>query len=423
MFSKIKSYFPIGNFTKNVLTLMSGTIIAQALPIGITPVLTRIYTPDDFGVLALFLGITAITGAISNAKYEQSIVLAKTDNEAINLLFLGVIIAFAISLILLFVIIFFNAQIVQLLGDEKIKNWLYFVPISTLFLGIFNTLNLYNIRKKKFKNISISQVTKSSSSGIIQVLVGIFQNGPFGLIIGQILSYISGNSILFKTLNEKKNIKKVINNKDVKRLANEYINFPKFSMPSIFLNSLNLNITKFLISSIFSITTLGFYSLTERVISIPSSVIRNNFSQVYFQKATEEYYTYGTTQAIFLKSLKKLILIALPIFALLYLISEYIFGIFFGNEWTISGTYAKILIPLALIRFISGAFSITLSIHAKQKYSLVINIILFSTTMTIFYLGRKFSIDFENLLKIFVYILSIEYFLFLIFYWKISRNK
>jgi len=40
-------------FAKNVLTLMTGTTIAQAIPIAISPILTRIYTPEDFGVFAL----------------------------------------------------------------------------------------------------------------------------------------------------------------------------------------------------------------------------------------------------------------------------------------------------------------------------------------------------------------------------------
>ncbi len=77
-------------FSKNVLTLMTGTTIAQAIPIAISPILTRIYTPEDFGVLAIFMAITAITGSISNAKYEQAIVLPKKEGEAINILFLGI---------------------------------------------------------------------------------------------------------------------------------------------------------------------------------------------------------------------------------------------------------------------------------------------------------------------------------------------
>ena len=423
MFKKLKTYLPKGEFAKNVLTLMTGTTIAQAIPIAISPILTRIYTPADFGILALFMSITAITGVISNAKYEQAIVLPKKDSDAINILALGIGISIIISIILLIIVLLFNNQIVEQLGNNEIKPWLYFVPISTLFLGIYNSLNFYNIRKKKFKNKSVSIVTKSSSLGITQIGLGLLSKGALGLIIGQITSYFTGNLILYKALKEKKDFKADINKITIKKLAKKYKKFPMFSMPSIFLNSLNLNMASFLITSIFSITTLGFYALTQRIIGIPARVIGNSFSQVYFQKATEEYNKKGHTNRVFLKTVKKLFLIGLPIFTILFFISEPIFAFVFGEEWRISGIFAKILIPLALIRFVSSSLSITLSIHQKQQYSLYINLLLLLTTLSIFYYGKYNNLEFVNILTIFSLILSIEYLLFLYLYSIISQKK
>lgn len=422
MWSKLKLYLPASDFAKNVLTLMTGSTMAQAIPIGITPVLTRLYTPDDFGVLALFLAIIAITGAISNAKYEQSIVLPKTDNEAINILFLGFIVALSISVLLLLIIVIFGENLASLFGNEKIGMWLYFVPISTFFIGIYSALNYYNIRKKRFRNISISQVSKSTSAGIAQIVVGILQNGPAGLIIGQIVSYLSGNWILYRTLKEHENYKDVIEIKEMKILAKRYINFPKFSMPSTFINSVNLNIMSVFISSLFSMTTLGHYALTQRIIGIPSRMIRNNFSQVYLQKASEEYNELGRTERIFKNSLIKMVLLTIPCFTLLFLSAEYIFVFFFGEDWIISAVYAKILMPLAAVRFISGAFSVTLSIHGKQSYSLIINIILLSTTLVIFSLGILFNVEFDELLVFFVGIQTVEYLMFLALYWYVAKG-
>ena len=401
---------------------MTGTTIAQAIPIAISPILTRIYTPDDFGVLAIFMAITAITGAISNTKYEQAIVLPKEENDAVNVLALGVFIAISLSLFLLLIILLFDTQIVLLIGNEKIKKWLYLVPISTLFLGIFNSLNFYNIRHKKFKNIAVSQVTKSSALGLIQVGIGLLSNSPFGLILGQIMSYFSGNFILFKTLKEKKDYKAVINKQKIKSLAKKYKKFPTFSMPAIFLNSLNLNMVSFLISSIFSITTLGFYALTQRIIGIPSRVIGNSLSQVYFQKATEEYNKTGHTNHIFVKTVKKLVLIGLPIFIILFFIAEPIFAFVFGEEWLIAGTYAKILVPLAFVRFISGSLSMTISIHQKQEIGMFINILLLVTTILIFYIAKIKHLDFELILIYLSLILSVEYLFFLFLYYYISNT-
>jgi O-antigen/teichoic acid export membrane protein len=421
MLNKAKKYLENREFTRNVLTLMTGTTIAQAIPIAISPILTRIYTPDDFGVLALFMAITAVLGSVSCGKYEEAIVLPKNDDDAINLVFLGIIVAAIISLFLLIPVFFFNEEITKLLGDDKIGFWLYFIPVSTFMLGIYNSLNYYNIRKKKFKNVSVSQITKSSSLVVTQIGVGLIKNGPFGLILGQILSFFSGNFILYKPLKEKK--WQIINLDIIKNLARKYKKFPTFSMPSIFINSINLNLANLLISSFFSITILGYYSLTQRIIGIPFRIIGSSFGQVYFQKATQEYHKSGHTNKIFIKTLNKLFMIALPIFAILFVLAEPLFAFVFGEEWRVAGTYAKILIPLAFIRFLSSTLSITVSIHQRQQFGLIINIILLITTLGVFYIGKQNLSVFNDVLKMLSLTLSIEYLLFIILYYRISKNN
>jgi len=423
MLKRAKKYYSNSEFTRNVVTLMTGTTIAQAIPIAISPILTRIYTPDDFGVLALFMAITAITGAISNAKYEQAIILPKNNNNSINILVLGIAISFLFSLFLLIIVVIFDEKIAILLGNIKIKNWLYFVPISTLFLGIFNSLNFYNIRHKKFKNIAKSQVTKSTSLAITQIGIGFFKNGPFGLILGQIMSYLSGNYMLFKTLKNTENYKKVINNNDIKKLSKKYKKFPFFSLPSVFLNVINLNLMNILISSFFSVTTLGFFSLTQRIIGIPSRVIGNSLSQVYFQKATQEYHNTGKTYRVFIKTLKKLVIIGFPIFLILFFIAEPTFAFVFGEKWRIAGTYAKILVPFAFIRFVSSSLSNTIDVHQVQQVGLIINLILLLTVIISFYFAKIFNISFIHLLLFYSVILSIEYIIFIYLYFIISKSK
>ena len=149
----IQRHKPLSEFNRNVLTLMTGTTIAQAIPIAISPILTRIYTPEDFGVLALFVAITSIFGSIANGRYELAIMLPKKDENAINIFALGLIITFSMSFILLVLVVLFNEQITELLKNDEISVWLYFVPIAVLFIGLYNMLAYYNNRKKYYKVI------------------------------------------------------------------------------------------------------------------------------------------------------------------------------------------------------------------------------------------------------------------------------
>src|SRR5690606_28082706 len=145
-------------FTRNILTLLTGSTLAQAIPIAITPILTRIYTPSDFGVFAIFLAITTILGSIANGRYELAIILPEKEGDAINIAVLGIAICGAIFAFLLLLVILFNNQIVTLLGIEEIGGWLYLVPFSVLFIGIFNILNYLNTRLSLYKNIAIVNV-------------------------------------------------------------------------------------------------------------------------------------------------------------------------------------------------------------------------------------------------------------------------
>lgn len=407
---------------KNILTLITGTTVAQAIPVAVTPILTRIYTPDDFGVFALFIAITAVAGAIANGQYEQAILLPEGDDDAVHLVVLGFVIATAFSLVILVIVFLFKTDISNLLDNKEIENWLFLIPVSTLFVGIYNSLNFFNIRKKEFRNVSVSLVSRSISLSSSQLLIGLITLGPTGLIVGQIISYFTGNTMLYKTLKEaRKNA--VFSKKKLKKQAIIYKKFPIFSLPSIFINSINLNISNFLISSVFSLTTLGFYSLTQRILGIPARVIGSSFSQVYFQKASQEYNQKKSTEIIFIKTLKKLVAISIPIFLILFFVVEPAFVFIFGQEWAVSGGYAKLLIPLAAARFVSSALSNTLAIHQKQQFGLIINLVLLITTTTVFAYSKLNNIDFQQTLTVYSLLLSIEYIFFIYLYWRISKLK
>ena len=196
----LKRFKPKSEFNRNILTLMTGTTIAQAIPIAISPILTRIYTPEDFGIFAIFLAITLIIGSIANGRYELAIMMPKKDEDAINIFALGFIITTSLSLLLLVLVLIFQKYFIFLLKNEEIGVWLYFVPISVFFFGIFNILNYFNNRKKNYKDISNANILKSIVAAIIQLSIGFIQQGATGLISGQIISQFFANTKLLKNI-------------------------------------------------------------------------------------------------------------------------------------------------------------------------------------------------------------------------------
>lgn len=403
-------------FTKNVLTLVTGTTIAQAIPVAISPILTRLYSPDDFGIYALFLSITAIFGSISTGRYEQAIMLPEKDEDAINIFTTGLAINILLSTFILVLVILFNSFFTRILENESIGTWLYFTPLVIFLFGLFNLLTYFNIRKGEFKDLAKANVIKSIVLSISQLSLGVLKFGAGGLITGQILSQLSSNLKLILNIIKDKVLLSSISKKNIKIQAIRYKRFPFYSTGSVLANTLSLNLNNILISTFFSLSTLGVYSLVQKVLGMPMTLIGTSISQVFFKSASEEKKKDGDVAKAFRSTLKKLFYIGLPIFIFIFFIVEDLFAIVFGEEWRVGGVYAKILVPLTFIRFLSSTLSPILSIYEKQKIELYYNILLLTTGLILFYLFK----DFVTFLYAYSILISICYLGFLYYYYRIA---
>ena len=413
---KVKS-----DFTKNVLTLLTGTTVAQAIPIAISPILTRIYTPADFGVVALFMAIVASFGSIANGRYELAIMLPKKEEDAINLFALSLIISTTISIILFLIVLLFGNKIVQLLGNEDIKFWLYFAPLTIFFVGLYNSLDKYNTRYKNYKDIAKSKVIKSFVLAAIQLSVGFVKQGAAGLVSGQILAQMFANLKLLKNITKDRELLAKISFASIKKQAKRFINFPKYSLSGVVASSMSLHFIEILISTFFSIATLGFYALVQRILGLPSSLIGGSIGQVFFQEATQEKHKSGKAIEIYKKTFKKLFVLGVIFFGFLYFSVEDIFTFVFGKDWQIAGVYAQILTPLFFIRFIYVSLSMTYDVFESLKIELVWQVSYFLGLMALIYICKDGT--FEHFLYLFTIYGSVMYLLSLFVTYLLAKGE
>jgi O-antigen/teichoic acid export membrane protein len=346
---------------------MTGTTIAQAIPIAISPILTRIYTPADFGVVALYVAISSIFGSIANASYEQAILLPKKDEDAINIFALGFIITSIMSLVLFIFILLFNKYITDFIGNEEIGFWLYFVPITVFFIGIFNILNYFNNRKKNYRDIANVTIMKSIILSIIQISMGFAKQGATGLITGQLISNFFGNIKLFKNILKNRFLLSKISKEKIIMVAIKYKRFPQFSMPSTMLDTISLHIPILLLGVFFNTAIVGLYSLSNKLVRIPTQAIGSSISQVFYQQLTEVKNNQEAIKKLTLKTYKKLVQIGIVPFSIIIVFGDYIFYFLFSEEWIVAGEYAQILSLWILVVFIFSPLSSLCFIFDKQK--------------------------------------------------------
>lgn len=408
-------------FTKQILTLMFGTGIAQVIPLAITPLLTRMYTPEDFGLLALFISISTIFGSIANGRYELAIMLPEDDKEAFNVAALGLFISAIVSLSLLIAIVIFSGKILEI-TDSSFELYIYFIPFMVFLISCLNILTNLNNRMQMYKNMSKSYVFKSLSMASFQIFSGVFNFGAFGLIFGNIIGNMVANIRMRKNI-EINAVCKLLSNKTIKDVGKKYINFPKFSMFAILANTLSTNLSNIIISVVYSVSTLGYYSFVQRLLGMPSTLVGNAVGQVFYREAVSERRATGLAINSFDSAFRKLLFIGGGIFFILYFIIEDSFSLIFGEEWRIAGEYGKILIPFFFIRFVSGSLSNLNNAFEKQKIALLWQVLLLVISLSVLFFGKYFSWGFDKYLTVFSFAVSFHYLVLLLVLFLVSRGK
>ena len=404
-------------FIKNIITLLSGTTIAQAIPIIITPIIARLYTPEDFGVLAIFMAINLVLGTVASGRYELAIMDPETDDEAVSVAALAILVSFIFSIILFVPIFIFNSEIISLFKSDDLTYYLYFCPVVVWVVALYNIINQLNIRKKEYRDIAVASIYKSTVLSVLIIFVGYIKDGALGLILGQVISYFVSNARLLSNIMKNYNVK---NFTGVRKVALKYIEFPKYSVVASLANTSSVHVVNMLISSFYSISTLGLYSLTERVLGAPLALISKAVGQVYFEKSTKELREEGGVEKTFYLTLKILFLVGLPIFTAIYYLVPAVFLIVFGEQWKEAGEYAQILAPLFFIRFIVSPLTLTNVVFRRNKQGMWWQIILLTLHVLILMYADYSSLGIKDYLSLVTYIIGAHYLVLLIL---MSRYK
>ena len=386
MIHKLK---PKSEFSRNVLTLMTGTTIAQAIPIAISPILTRLYTPEDFGVFALYMSIASIISVIATGQYELAIMLPKKDEDALNIVALSITISFFVSFISFLIVFFFNSQITALLGNSEISNWLYFIPISVLLTGIYQSFNYWSNRRKQYKRLSTSRVIQSGTTATTNLGMGFAGFGSSGLILGGVLGQGMGTSVLGRLiLKEDRDKLKSIKIVKMFALSKRYLNFPKITLPHSVFSTMTGQLPIFIISYYFSSRETGFYSFAYKIVMLPIGLISNAYYQVFFESFSKEQY-----KERFLKQkFKQINIIFLPLFILLWFVLPDIFSFVFGSDWKIAGSYTQALLPLFYLKFISNLFTTTIYIYYEKQFeNFMLGILISGMTLISLLIGAYYK--------------------------------
>ncbi|MBS4192617.1 lipopolysaccharide biosynthesis protein [Bacillus sp. FJAT-49705] len=409
MNTRLKKIFSVSSFWRSIATLVSGNIGAQLLIIVTSPILTRIYSPDSFGQLAIFISLIAIFNVFSSLKYEMTIPLESNEKKVANILVLCLLVLLCTNIVF-YMIVFFLSILPDTAFEFKFFYWL--VPLALLGDGLYNISSYFAVRYKLYKPLAFSKMSKSAIMSFTQLGFGMLNPTSLSLLIGDILGRSFGATSIYRSMRRfiKEN-KKHITLQNIREVAIKYKKYPLVTSVASFINSSSLQLVPIILGGIYGSASVGLYALAQRLILSPLLLISTAIAQVYYSEAANLYQNNDKEKLfkLFFGTSKKLFILgAIPI-SLLFFLGEAVIGFIFGEDWSGAGEIVRILSFMFLTQFVVSPLSQTLNILSKQTYQLLWDIFRFVLIIILFAAISYFKVDFNTALSLYGGIMSFCY--------------
>ena len=351
---------------RNFAKLLSANVVAQVIGLVVYPILTRIYAPEDFGLLNLFLSISGVLVILSTAEYYNAIVLPKDDKEGKNVLLLSLCLLLALVAIIA-VSVFFAEAIADLFNTPELAQYYWLMPILVAASGGWNILNYWYIRRGRYDKISTYQLSQSilSSGGKIGFgYAGMLSGGMiYAVVLAPLLALCGSIVLRFKGTKHRH----TFSFKKIMEAAKRYKNFPLYSLPKSFVNMLAGQLPVLLLTPYFGSQYVGWWSMALLLGFIPISMVSRSIYQVLYQYTTERVNSRLAIGPYFRKFTWGVLLVGCPVFALLFLIMPWLTSLFLGEGWDMTSTYLRWMLPWLLSSILTASTGFLSDIFMKQK--------------------------------------------------------
>lgn len=422
LISKIKSRLNSEEgFLKAVLTLVGGTAFVQLVNVLVLPILTRLYTPEDFAVFAIYTSTLGMLSVASCLRFEIAIAMPEKDEDAISLLIAGLVSNLIITFLITLVLYFFNDRIFQALDRVDLIPYTWLLPVGVFLFGIYNCLQYWATRKKRFKEIVQTKVSQVMTGSIVQIGGGILKASVYGLILGQIFNMSSGIIRLFYSfIKDTKNSIKKVNLKTIKKNVIVYQDFPKYSTFEALFNTSGTQLPIIIIGFAAGGATVGFLMIASRVMAIPIRLLGSSIAQVYLSFAPAEY-SKGNLERYTLQTMGKIAKYGLIPLILICFAAPVIFPIVLGKQWAEAGNMVLWMLPWFMAQLLSSPVSMSLQITNNQKTALFLQflgLLIRSVGLLVFVIYYA-----EYAFEYFAISSFVFYCIYIIVICKIIRNK
>ena len=354
-------------FFRSAGMLVGGTATAQALTILALPILTRIYSPEDFSVLAVYTALLTMVAVISCLRLEIAIPLPEDDGEAVNLFALAFVFATIAAVLTCVGVVLFGPVFFQAIRQPQMQPYGWLLPLGVWMSGSYAALQYWATRKKRFSVIARTRMTQVGSGLVAQLGLGWAGAGTVGLLLGHVLMAGSGViSLIRQALNRDLPVLRMISTQGMVKAFSHYKRFPQYSTVEALANNAAIQVPVLLIGALAIGPEAGFVMLATRALGTPVTLVGNAVAQVYLSRAPEAMrkgnlgeFSYDILQGLARVGVGPLVFIAV--------IAPSAFALMFGEEWRRSGELVAWMTPWFIFKLLSSPISMVMHVKMMQR--------------------------------------------------------
>ncbi|SFS55185.1 Membrane protein involved in the export of O-antigen and teichoic acid [Zhouia amylolytica] len=425
VFEEYKRRLKDNIFIQNIALVAGGNAVAKLVAVISAPVITRLYSTEEYGIFSVLISIITVIGSLSTLRYSVTIPIAQGEKLAYNLLRLCFLITTGITFLLVVGVIIFGDYLTIHFSAEELRPFLWLIPFSIFFKGIYESLNNWAIRVQKFRLITRTKISQGISSAVVKISFGFIGITPLGLFLGFLAQEAMGIlSIFLKLLKLNPRLLYSFSIKEIKLAALRFKKFPLIQSWSQLLLGLGAQLPVILIGFFYGVEVAGVFGLAQNMINMPMDLIGQSVAQVYYSEISR--LGKSNSRKIYdlsISIVKKMFWIGLIPVIVIAVIGPWLFSFVFGNEWEDAGHYARFFSLIILTRFISSPITNVFNVMEKQSLQLILNIIRVFIVCLIFGISHWLQLSAKNAILVYSSIFPLYSILGLIIAIKLLKSN
>ncbi|TFJ93044.1 lipopolysaccharide biosynthesis protein [Lentibacillus salicampi] len=369
-------------FVKNVAIMATGTAGAQVITMALSPIITRLYGPEAFGMMGTFTALTRIIIPVAALTYPIAMVLPKSDKNAKGLMKLSLYITLAIAFITTLILLFFNNNIVNVFQIEEIAPFLYLIPLVIIFAGVMQVAQQWLIRTNQFSINAKATFLQSVVTNGSKAAIGFIYPAATVLVVLQ----AAGNGIrafmmvmFARNSGYKSETQSYEESYSIRNLAKKYRDFPMYRSPQVFLGEFSENLPILLLTTFFGPASAGFYNIGRTVLGLPSRFIGQSIGDVFYPRISEAANNGENMSRLIAKATISLGAIGIIPFGIVIIFGPWLFEFVFGSGWDVAGEYARWISLTSFAVFMNKPSVRSMPVLNAQRFHLIYTIVLVAT--------------------------------------------